>query len=118
MIDCLPDAFGNAWRIGRNRSDGRALLFREEFHMFSIYLTEDTQFLIINDTAVNNNTLIRCSGSQSALARETRLNVYSKLHVLIDYDNITVKPPKRGHIAISVMSLVEAIHTFVKSCLA
>ena len=83
MIDCLPNPI--VWTIGLN---GRAAeSFSDDLNMFGIYLTHDSQFLIINNTAVNNNTIIRCGATSLSVTRETRLIVYSKYKMI---DSISV----------------------------
>ena len=88
MIDCLPNPI--AWTIGLN---GRvAEFFSDDLNMFGIYLTQDSQFLIINNTAVNNNTLIRCGATSLTVTRQTRLIVYSKYKmidsIIMDFSQI------------------------------
>ena len=81
-LKCLPNAIGWSVRRESNVNQEEPVPFGSHFNMFGIYKSEDDQFMFVNDTAVNNNTLIRCVNS-SLTPQQTTLNVSNGMLCLL-----------------------------------
>ena len=76
ILECLQNPFG--WTIGRGGNTVIVPFSNDQFNMFGIYKTDDSQFLIINETALNNNTNIVCLNTDGGSQR-TKLIIYGNI---------------------------------------